>query len=346
MKRGIIVGAWFVLLAVGPARAQADVVSIQASSCKSGDSRMSSGFILKKDPLGQAGPVIVTALHGTVGCRSLKAWFGSTDTWDDLVPSGVDTTRDLVYFSSAKLAHSNRGYEAAFAAPGLSLVAIGYPLGVSSTRQLKVSSYEIGALRGWIPPKELTVVEARNSPKLETKVLRMAAQLTAGDSGGPIIANGRVVAVILGGLANGYIGMTWAVPLSEAQWKAYSRTDSEISRLGLLDPRDARLPFSVADAGRPAIDEKREKCLSETDTQACYSVAMQQQGRCVAAPNSELLMCQQQVQQWRNVSTAAAQYNDLCKQTPNTMGCQIAQSQLLEAIGRTRNQGGAGIQTF
>ena len=69
-------------------------------------------------------------------------------------------------------------------------------------------------LRDIVPPSVAIELSSAGSPSLDLDITSIEGHLLPGDSGAPIFnKQGRVVAIADGGLANGRVGISWAIPV-------------------------------------------------------------------------------------------------------------------------------------
>ena len=73
--------------------------------------------------------------------------------------------------------------------------------------------------------------QSRGSPLVTMDVLNLGDRLNPGDSGGPILHNGVVVAVANGGIAGGAAGLNWAVLWSGVELKCVSDQTERLTDL-------------------------------------------------------------------------------------------------------------------
>ncbi|MFL5351077.1 trypsin-like peptidase domain-containing protein [Archangium sp.] len=217
------------LVSVTPTRSWAQpseyVFKIRTGLCKDGSKgKTLSGFRL------QAGRGIYTALHGVVGCSDIRAEFLSSSravVWSELEIKYVDADLDVAVLSSEELdadsTRANLGLPQAKNPDWNSikkLRTLGYPKGISG--QLESSSLTVRStprvrLNQLLPPGDLKVLGERKSPNVTRHVLSLEGHLIPGHSGAPVLIDEskQVGAIVIGGLDEGRIEISWAVPMGD-----------------------------------------------------------------------------------------------------------------------------------
>ncbi|MHC4560846.1 MAG: S1 family peptidase, partial [Planctomycetota bacterium] len=259
----------FILLSVSQGRALAIyealpyVYRLKVAQCSQApQARVQTGFRVE----GIDG--IITALHGVVGCESITAHSddGNRDNnlFRNLVIREVDIERDVALLWSDDMENALPGglEEASPAAePSSPLRVMGYPLGLSTQRPLlsiEILSLEklVNRIPDYDPSKKILL--KRQSPSLEIMVLDLQTSLVPGHSGAPLLtADGRVFGVANGGLKEGAIEISWAIPWHEIEWRP---VESELTRLTELNN------FSLSDLSFSSTYPNYESI--ELDTQS------------------------------------------------------------------------------
>lgn len=186
------------------------VVLVQARKC-SGDtpSRNGTGFAVDNSS------EVVTAYHVVAGCDEIELWY----EYANGTPSRTSTlSRVLKRHDLALLTVSNPPTSAYFTIAGAldpdkDLKALGYGLGSPSLSDLDLRvAFGSARLNQMLPTENMRDL-ARTSIDTSQTIIRFSRPLMPGMSGGPIFdANGRVVAVVAGGLKNGAVSSSWGWP--------------------------------------------------------------------------------------------------------------------------------------
>jgi hypothetical protein len=244
------------LVATGPGFAQQEsphVFKILVDGCPH-QSIVQTGFRVE----GVVG--IVTALHGVANCTTINAaseapadgsgerlqFLGlHIDRIDFRRDVAVLTSRDLQTAPAVGLRPSTDDLSSS------DLRALGYALASAAQRsieQLNVSTPATAELRDLLEPELVPLLAKRGSPDVDARVLNLEGQLVPGFSGAPILtSDGRVVAVGLGGLRGGTVGISWAAP-----WRDLELVDigegsgtEDLDRLARLSPSESNVFFSA-----------------------------------------------------------------------------------------------------
>jgi hypothetical protein len=116
-------------------------------------------------------------------------------------------------------------------------------------------SFGSGALGDMLPQKNAQQVKAAGTPGLNLQILRLEGHLMPGFSGAPVLdRSGKVVAIGDGGLENGAVGVSWAIP---------------IEQIAILERSSERVSESVVKA--------RELFAAELDTKAAEWATLPQE---------------------------------------------------------------------
>lgn len=191
-------------------RVAQSVVELTSSDCDDGRSRTGSGFVF------QSSNQIVTAHHVVAGCRTFAVFFERADgrTYRGAVLAKALPRSDLAMLTVSGpnvrgLSLQNRPAQA-----GDMLSAIGYSLQQPTLGDLDVN-VSIGAskLSDFLPPQLAQDLRVGTQIDLNAEVVRLKSPLEPGMSGGPIVdAEGKVVAVVAGGLRDGTVPASWGWP--------------------------------------------------------------------------------------------------------------------------------------
>jgi hypothetical protein len=222
MRHGWL-GLLFAFILFGMSQAQAlaiyealsDVYRIKVAECSQDPkARVLTGFrVADRDG-------IITALHGVVDCKSITARSDDkkgNNKFRKLTIVEVDIERDVALLRSDDMKHAPAGglEVAPSTTPKGVLHVMGYPEGFSSQRPLvKVELLGSPRLKERIPNDSSKAgLEKRKSPSLEIEVLDLQASLLPGHSGAPLLTEaGQVYGVVNGGLDQGAIEVSWAIP--------------------------------------------------------------------------------------------------------------------------------------
>src|SRR5262249_17710897 len=193
----------------------ADTFLVRAYGCPGRNpDRSLTGFKTKKFD------GILTALHGVLGCKPIKAVPDQGQPLiDELKISGVDIENDIALLTSPEL--SNKfpdGFDedAAAVLPNSVLRVQGHPLGISKlTTTFRARTPAIVALRDLLPTGgDFDKLQHRLSPSTSIQVISIDGTILPGHSGAPIFnTQGRIVGVASGGLLGGLAQINWAVPI-------------------------------------------------------------------------------------------------------------------------------------
>jgi hypothetical protein len=202
----------------------------------------------------------VTALHGIIGCSTYSVEIpGTALIISDLKPIFVNLDSDLVILSSDKITATwPRGLT--LGASSAAMTSIGFPFGIDQPIETRLTRRNPSTvmLSSLIPSTDKQWFDPRKSPDLNLSVLSIEGHLTPGDSGGPILnSHGEVVAVADGGLQQGAIEISWAIPLtSSTKWDPYLSKIDQINQLA-KDPSQVLFDFS----SDVATQAKHTKCF-------------------------------------------------------------------------------------
>lgn len=195
------------------------IYHIISHECENGEPKEGTGFRLKNVE------GIITALHVVVGCENdiIAKQTGQNDL-ENLKIIKVDFERDIAILSSSELeVMPKEGLDMAVGdaitqvpqlKKGLTVTVAGFQFDESVWREFY--PYIVGPN----PTTTLDTVtgitrafEYRGSPRTDLPVIQLAGNLYPGHSGAPILLDGKVVGVGLGGLDDGEYNFGWA-----AQW--------------------------------------------------------------------------------------------------------------------------------
>jgi len=168
---------------------------------------------------------VYTALHGVADCKRIMVSVrrGPVLTQPFAIEK-VDISRDVALISSPELAQQEAaGLEVADRVAWETLTRIevyGHPYGLNGLQTtLELRRPPTTELKELLPAAPLSVMRARQSPNHLTQVMSIQGNLLPGHSGAPILdPNGRVLGIANGGLKEGAVGISWAVPFQGIKW--------------------------------------------------------------------------------------------------------------------------------
>jgi Trypsin-like peptidase domain len=214
---------------------------------------------------------IHTALHGVADCTKITAMPSKgIPLGAPLEIRNVDIDNDMALLASAELdGLPADGLETAPDVPWSTLRSVkvvGHPFGIKAFEtSLLVREPAIRPLQDHVPAEAQKGLNLRRSPALRINVLSVQGDILPGHSGAPILdARDRVVAVANGGLKDGTVGISWAIPFSSIRWERAS-DETRLQDLGRMNPEilfslDARLRAGP-DPSDIARDEFHEAVL-------------------------------------------------------------------------------------
>lgn len=195
---------------------------------------------------GQTG--IVTALHGVADCETASALSDNGTYFIDLTIRAVDIAHDVAIVWSD---HEDQSDTVGLRQADINSIAqtqwrelhvVGYPLGlVEQKPTTKVAVIDKTSLAALVPDIYQTEpFKARNSPSLDISVFNVEAHLLPGHSGAPVLTpDDRVIGVANGGLENGGVEISWAIPWNEIKWRPIGDVQREVDALTHSDPQKA-----------------------------------------------------------------------------------------------------------
>lgn len=235
--------------------------------------RNQTGFRVKDDKL----VGIVTALHGVADCTEIAAIAKDGTEYEHLEIIQVDIDRDAALLWSPQIASLTSAGLSLATVPvekqGDALYVIGYPLNLDA--QLPTMDL---SLRGMVELTDLIPANAdllkslfkRKSPYMGIQVLSIEGDLLPGHSGAPIFNQvDEVVGIGNGGLDLGRVGIAWAVPWQQIEWKIVSPAISDsisevdIERLKTLRDNDPLFfSFDPSDQDQETTIVEKTVCRS------------------------------------------------------------------------------------
>lgn len=222
-------------------------------------------------------PGIVTTLHGVAGCRSIKAQSeGGPPLSRQVLVSRVSIDNDLATLDSLELANSYpTGYPLSGAppVPYQNLSVDGYPEGLLHhlITTLQVRSPASVSLSNLLSRDLNDSLSERASPSPLLTILSIQGNLLPGHSGAPIFdQNHRVVAVANGGLKEGTVAISWAIPIAALQ---QLRPSAGSERLAALITHDSAALFSFAAAETaPPMGSGLAAAVANNDVQSAQRI--------------------------------------------------------------------------
>jgi len=164
---------------------------------------------------------VITALHGVAGCRSIRLQAEQGPVLANQVSlTQVEINSDIAVLDSAELENS---YRATFSisntapSPDQQLQVFGYPEGLLKVLRttVQVRNPARVPLSNLLSPDLLSELNDRNSPSTLLNIISIQGNLLPGHSGAPIFdPTNHVVAIADGGLKEGTVAISWAIPIS------------------------------------------------------------------------------------------------------------------------------------
>jgi Trypsin-like peptidase domain len=181
---------------------------------------------------------IITALHGVADGKDISASNMFTG-FNDLAVSWIDADRDVALLTNKQLINGQAdGLEPGnltHVAPKDQVVAIGVPeaTNLGPREDTHIGNPVLEALKNRIPADWYQNLEDRGSPALNIRILKLEAQITFGESGGPILdSKNHVLGMIDGGAA----GFSWAIPVTDFRWHKEDQERERLDKLAALGP--------------------------------------------------------------------------------------------------------------
>jgi hypothetical protein len=206
---------------------------------------------------------VVTSLHVVAGCKKIGVYYPGGQVRDARLARSVKAS-DLALL----VVDNPLDVKALVASPtppaaGARMVTWGYPAKVNKLFDTTIFRRQTGGtVRGLLNDASQTAVERVGMPDLDGEVIYLdLGHLLPGNSGGPLLdESGRVVGIADGGLEQGAIAVSWAIParrLSELRDSMEPRPDPT-TRTDLLFAAEVVSPGDLeatpaAAAGRPAL---------------------------------------------------------------------------------------------
>lgn len=203
-----LVAVWII---VSPSYAQHpnDIYRVEAADCPDGRNAVQTGFVKN----GFDG--ILTALHGVVGCKIIRARSAAAKPYPLLKVSKVDIERDVALLTSNNsndVFTPNTNMEFFEPDPSSKAHVWGFPRGISlyETPLSIPGLYHIRQLDDLVPAQQRSAMKSRNSPSLESEVVSVNGNLMPGHSGAPIFSEtGKIIGIANGGISEGEFGIGW-----------------------------------------------------------------------------------------------------------------------------------------
>lgn len=212
---------------------------------------------------------IITSLHGVIGCKKTEALgSGSDNSYQDLKIRLVDTRKDLALLSNQVLDEAVASGLEASTNITRTLTVVGHPHGIAAQLRssLTLRTPATVTLQYLVPVATLVALRPRKNPDVDSEVLSIEGHLTLGHSGSPILnTSGKVVAVANGGLQDGAIEISWAIPLKNSDllkafdWSTPQTAQTDLDHILLFEARDV---FALAEGNVGALPSA--SCLGLT----------------------------------------------------------------------------------
>lgn len=189
---------------------------INASLCPGvQSSRSLTGF----RAAGTAG--VITALHGVAGCQHIRLQADQGPILaEPVLVTQMEINSDIAVLDSSELENK---FPATFSVsqsnlrPDQQLQALGYPENLLKVLRttVQVRNPAVVPLANLLSKDLLGQLNDRNSPSTLLNVISIQGNLLPGHSGGPIFdLNNAVVAIADGGLKEGMVAISWAIPIA------------------------------------------------------------------------------------------------------------------------------------
>ena len=236
------------LVGVGDAQStNPHVFNVRASGGDCQQQRSLTGFRV------EGRPGIVTALHGVSGCTNISATLvngSDSEAHYGLLATEVSVPLDIAVLTSPELlAHPLDGLPSLPRDEALadldhnaSISLIGYPIESNQVELFRISLTRpsLATIRDRIDAA-IPALQARRSPDVDVPLLSLEGSIYPGHSGAPLLYEGRVVGVALGGIRGGG-ALGWAVRWIDVQDRLVPVADpeaaAELARLARDHPAD------------------------------------------------------------------------------------------------------------
>lgn len=205
---------------------------------------------------------IITALHGVVGARTIKAYTATGDKlFEPLRLQKVDIASDIALLWSPELdIMPADGFEVATNVNWATLKTVkvvGYPIKMDLkdiTTSMEVRETPMEKLTLLLNKDTRSRLVRRKSPDPAIEVLSLQGFLNPGHSGAPVLNSaGQLVAVGNGGLQLG-TGLGWAIPFGRIRWER-ALNNEQLAALTTSDMADL---FATNDNPRDLQDEVKK----------------------------------------------------------------------------------------
>lgn len=198
-------------------------------------------------------PGIFTAMHGTIGAKSIHVYQAGLNMGGDKVRvSKVDFDRDIVLLRSPKIDEMpDRGFVVAKDNPKAFTKEgwmAGYPSGITrAPRWVNVAFGEIKLLGKILNSQTAKEYNSQTFPNVEFPFLEINASVTHGQSGSPVLnAQGQLVGMIDGAFFNSSF-LSWASLWSGVKLKS-SESEYRFRRISRLPKSSTLMSFSSGSA--------------------------------------------------------------------------------------------------
>lgn len=178
---------------------------------------------------------VYTSLHGVLGAKRVIAFLPDKSTRYELALSKVDIERDIAFLIAKEGNALPKGGLALGDWPDAEQVSevwgkkdvqiVGYPLGVNLKAAFSPMKVRDGdaytSLSNILNAETRSMLVNRKSPSTQALVLHLDGNLLPGHSGAPVLSSDySLIAVGDGGLEEGKVGWSWAIPFHDVQLKA------------------------------------------------------------------------------------------------------------------------------
>lgn len=193
---------------------------------------------------------VFTTLHGVAGANRIAAtlYSSETPTYCEMAVKEADIDRDIAYLvpTAGQPKLPGEGLKAQIGIDlrdlgDASVWVVGFPMNIdllASATKLQVRDRPIEKLELLLNPQAREQLALRKSPSISHEVLNLQGNLLPGHSGAPIFnSRGSVIAVGSGGLNEGRVGHSWAIPLQDVRARRVdgnAALESQLASLGKL----------------------------------------------------------------------------------------------------------------
>lgn len=208
---------------------------------------------------------IITALHGVADGTTFSAYNEMGDVLNNLKIASVDVDNDVALLRSEEI--ENRLADGLQAVGNLAinsgdaLRVAGHPEGINLyiKDDAKAGTPVFKELHMLISADSADLFDRRQSPKTDITILNISSgNLGPGFSGAPVLnSSNQVVAIVDGGLRDGALAISWAIPITKVAWRDISSARTLINHLATLDTTNlfSYTPYNSVTVDSPTLEE-------------------------------------------------------------------------------------------